>query len=120
RLPRNHRMETKTAVSRPKAYLKARQKLVKDAMKSLEVDALMLTHPPDLAYLSNFTGDDSVGILTDKGPLYLVTDFRYEEQVQIEAGWVKPVIREGKMTEALVDALIKAKVKRVAFETNYT
>ena len=76
---------TKTAVSRAKAYLKVRQKAVRDAMKELKLDGLLLTHPPDLAYLTNFTGDDSVGLLTHKD-FFLVTDFRYKEQAQIEAG----------------------------------
>ncbi len=72
-------MQTKTAVTRAKAYLKVRQKSVRDAMKQLGLDALLLTHPPDLAYLTNFTGDDSVGIITEKD-FYLATDFRYQEQ----------------------------------------
>src|SRR4051812_47625988 len=52
------------AVSRAKAYLKVRQKAVRDGMKELGLDGLLLTHPPDLAYLTNFTGDDSIGIVT--------------------------------------------------------
>ena len=51
-----------TVVSRAKAYLKVRHKAVRDALKHLKLDALLLTHPPDLAYLTNFTGDDSVGL----------------------------------------------------------
>ncbi len=60
-------MQTKTAVTRAKAYLKVRQKSVRDAMKQLGLDALLLTHPPDLAYLTNFTGDDSVGSYYGEG-----------------------------------------------------
>ena len=48
-------------VSRAKAYLKVRHKSVRDAMKELKLDGMLLTHPPDLAYLTNFTGDDSIG-----------------------------------------------------------
>jgi Xaa-Pro aminopeptidase len=107
----------KTIVSRAKAYLKVRQKAVRDAMKRLKLDAVLLTTAPDLAYLTNFTGDDSIGIVTDRDIL-LITDFRYKEQAKIEAGWLKMVLREGKMTDALADAIIKAKVKRVGFEVN--
>src|SRR5438105_2017443 len=57
-------MQTKPAVSRAKAYLKVRQKNVRDAMKELKLDGLLLTHPPDLSYLTNFTGSDSVGLIT--------------------------------------------------------
>ena len=112
-------MQTKPIVARPKAYLKARQKNVRDAMKELKLDGLLLTHPPDLAYLTNFTGDDSVGLITEK-EFYLVTDFRYQEQAEQEAGWMKMSIREGKMTEALVKVLAEVKVERVGFEANFT
>ena len=43
---RDRRMQTKTApvVSRAKAYLKVRQKAVRDAMKELKLDGLLLTY----------------------------------------------------------------------------
>jgi Xaa-Pro aminopeptidase len=115
-------MQTKTApavVSRAKAYLKVRQKAVRDAMKELKLDGLLLTHPPDLAYLTNFTGEDSIGLVTEKD-FFLVTDFRYKEQAELEAGWLKVSVREGKMSDALAKVLADAKLKRVGFEANFT
>jgi Xaa-Pro aminopeptidase len=111
-------MPTTTVVSRAKAYLKARQKNVRDGMKELGLDGLLLTHAPDLAYLTNFTGDDSVGLITVKD-VYLITDFRYQEQAQQEAGWVKLNVRDGKMADAVTQTLIEAKAKKVGFEANY-
>ena len=105
-------------VSRAKAYLKVRHKSVRDAMKELNLDGLMLTHPPDLAYLTNFTGDDSIGLMTAKD-FFLVTDFRYVEQANLEAGWLTVVLRESKMADALADAFTQAKVKRVGYEANF-
>jgi Xaa-Pro aminopeptidase len=107
-----------TVVSRAKAYLKVRHKSVRDAMKHLKLDGLLLTHPPDLAYLTNFTGEDSIGLVAEKD-IHLVTDFRYEEQAGIEAGWLKVTIRDHKMEDALVKAIIAAKAKRIGFEANY-
>jgi len=112
-------MQTKPVVSRAKAYLKARQKNVRDALKELKLDGILLTHPPDLAYLTNFTGDDSVGLITEKD-FILVTDFRYREQAEQEAGWLKQVLREGKMSDAVSQTLVNAKVKRIGFEANFT
>src|SRR5436190_668044 len=106
------------AVSRAKAYLKVRHKSVRDAMKHLKLDGLLLTHPPDLAYLSNFTGDDSIGLITEK-EFHLITDFRYEEQAAIEAGWLKVTIRDHKMEDALVKAISASKCKRIGFEANF-
>ena len=112
-------MQTKPAVSRAKAYLKARQKNVRDALKELKLDGLLLTHPPDLAYLTNFTGDDSVGLITEKD-FFLVTDFRYAEQAEQEAGWLKTTIRDGKMSDAVAKVVADAKLGRVGFEANFT
>jgi Xaa-Pro aminopeptidase len=88
-------------------------------MKELKLDGLLLTHPPDLHYLTNFTGDDSVGLLTHKD-FFLVTDFRYKDQANIEAGWLKTSLREAKMSDALAQVLKANPVKRIGFEANYT
>ncbi len=107
------------AVTRAKAYLKVRHKAIRDAMNELKLDSLLLTHPADLAYLSNFTGDDSVGLITDKD-FYLVTDFRYKEQAELEAGWLKTSLRDGKMADAVAKAVAEAQVGRIGFEANFT
>jgi Xaa-Pro aminopeptidase len=112
-------MQTKPAVARAKAYLKVRQKNVRDALKELKLDGLLLTHPPDLAYLTNFTGDDSVGLITEKD-FFLVTDFRYQEQAEQEAGWLKTSIRDGKMADAAAKVVTGAKLQRIGFEANFT
>jgi Xaa-Pro aminopeptidase len=104
-------------VSKAKAYLKVRQKTVRDAMKKLGLDGLLLTSPADLAYLTNFTGDDSIGLVTATD-LHLITDFRYKEQAAIEAGWVKTVIREGKMDVTLAETILSTKARRIGFEAN--
>jgi len=107
------------AVNRAKAYLKVRHKAVREAMSELKLDALLLTHPPDIAYLTNFTGDDSVGVITQK-EFFLITDFRYKEQADLEAGWLKVIIREPKMIEALAKVITDARAGRVGFEVNFT
>src|SRR2546422_11571930 len=94
----------KTTVSRAKAYLKARHQNVGAAMKELKRDALLLPPPADLAYLTNFTGDDSIGLITEKD-FFLATDFRYQEQADLEAGWLKQHIREAKMSDTLAKML---------------
>ena len=109
----------KPVVSRAKAYLKVRHKTVRD-MKELKLDGLLLTHPPDLAYLTNFTGDDSIGLITEKD-FHLVTDFRYKEQAELEAGWLKvDDPRRRRWRTRWPRRSRDAKVKRVGFEANFT
>ncbi len=105
--------------SKVKPYLSARQETVRNAIISRGLDALLLTHPADLAYLTDFTGHDSIGVLT-ADQFILVTDFRYTEQSQIEAPWLKTVMREGKMSDALAAALVEVKASKVGFESNFT
>ncbi len=113
------KVKTPAVIAKPKAYLKARHKLVHNALKALNLDALLLTHTPDLAYLTNFTGDDSIGLFTDKD-IHLVTDFRYREQAELEAGWLKTTVREGPMAPCLAGVVGKSKAKRIGFEANFT
>ncbi len=109
----------KPAVTRAKAYVKSRQKRIRDAMLELKLDGLLLTHPPDLAYLTGFTGDDSVGLIT-ANDFFLITDFRYKEQAELEAAWLKVTMREGKMSDAIVGVVAPAKLGRIGFEANFT
>jgi Xaa-Pro aminopeptidase len=69
--------------------------------------------------LTNFTGDDSVGLITAKD-FFLVTDFRYKEQAELEAGWLKTSLREAKMSDALAKLLEGTPLKRIGFEANFT
>ena len=107
-------------IVKPKAYLKVRHKNVRQAMKALELDAMLLTDPADVAYLSNFTGEDSVGVFT-AGEFALVTDFRYVEQAGLEAAWLKLVERgdkRPKMAQALAHTLMEMGLERAGFEAN--
>ena len=108
----------KSPVLKPKAYLKVRHKNVRAAMKELGLDALLLTHPPDVAYLTNFTGGDSILLLTNKD-VHLVTDFRYQEQAAMEAAWVTAHVRDGKMADALARCVLDTGAKKVGFEANF-
>jgi Xaa-Pro aminopeptidase len=111
--------EAKPIVSRPKAYLKVRHQAVRSAMKALKLDGILLTHAPDLAYLTNFTSSDAVGLITEKD-FRLATDFRYLEQADKDAGWLKVHVREAKMSDVLAKVFSETKVKRVGFEANFT
>jgi Xaa-Pro aminopeptidase len=111
--------EAKPIVSRPKAYLKVRHQAVRTAMKALKLDGILLTHGPDLAYLTNFSSSDAVGLITEKD-FRIATDFRYKEQAGKDAGWAKLHLREAKMSDLLAQVLAEAKVKRVGFEANFT
>lgn len=100
-------------------HLAARQATVRKTLAARGLDGILLTHPGDLAYLSDFTGHDSIGVLTQED-FILVTDFRYTEQAQIESPWLSTIMREGKMSDALVQAFERLKARRYGFESLFT
>ena len=117
-------MPSRAPVSRAKAYLKKRHDNLEKALAALELDALLLTHPADLAYVTNFTGHDSVVLFTGKGggkDTHLITDFRYQTQAENEAAWLKTTVRPTgqKMTVAVAEKLAELKLGRVGFEANF-
>src|SRR5580704_13547067 len=109
----------KMVARRANAYLPPRQQQLRATMAKANLDGILLTHPPDLTYLTDFTGDDSIGLITAKD-FFLATDFRYKEQAAIEAPWLKIRLRTAKMSDLLAEVLAAAKLKRVGFESNFT
>ena len=58
------------------------------------LDALLVTSRPNIRYLTGFSGSAGVAVAT-RADLLLVTDFRYAEQAQAEAGAIARVEIEG-------------------------
>jgi len=107
------------AVRKPAPYLVSRLTAVRAAMQQRHLDGLLLSHPPDIAYLTDFTGDDSIALVTPRD-LWLITDFRYKEQAQVEAGWLRLVVRTGQMDRALARTIARAAVRRLGFDAQHT
>jgi len=63
------------------------------------IDALILTKPADVTYLTGFQGEDSWATVTENA-VYLVTDSRYTEQARKECVRTTIVERKGPIAEA--------------------
>jgi len=87
-------------------------------MSSRKADALLLTHPLNVTYVTGFSGEDSSLILT-RNEVFLVTDGRYREQAEHEAQWLRLVLRKGTMFRALADLFAGLRLKRVIFEADH-
>src|SRR5688500_6335420 len=108
----------KAVVSKAKAYLQVRHQALRGALQQLGLDAMLLTVPADLSYLTDFTGEDSVGLFTRDGSFWLITDFRYKQQSKEEVGWMDIHVREADMADALAKVLRQSKATKVGFEAN--
>ncbi len=89
------------------------------------LDALIVSHPANRFYLSGFTGGDlppldSAGhLIVASHGRWLVTDFRYKEQAEMECpGW-QIVLRDGSLGGTVGDVLLQAGFKTVAFEAQH-
>jgi Xaa-Pro aminopeptidase len=84
-------------------------------------DALVITHLPNLLYLSGLESSSAAGLLTSEGRLYLITDFRYSAAVtgraaQVGARLVPVVAESGAWAPAAAERVAADGVRALAVE----
>ena len=82
-------------------------------------DGLLVTHPPDIRYLSGFTGSAGALVLRT-GRAVLYTDGRYTAQAKAEAVGTKVVIVPKGVLSAACEAAAAAGVTRCGFDASIT
>ncbi len=83
------------------------------------VDALLVTHLPDVRYLSGFTGS-SAALLLQGGKATLFTDGRYTAQAKAEALGTKVVIVPKRTLSKACEDAAAAGVRRCGFDASHT
>jgi Xaa-Pro aminopeptidase len=96
-----------------------RQNLVK-TLKKDSVDAVLVTHPVNVTYLTGFTGDSSFLVASAK-QVVLISDARFDEQIKEECPGLEVHIRPHDQTtvEAAVDVMTKMGVKAIGLEADH-
>lgn len=85
------------------------------------LEGLLVVHPPNIRYLSGFTGSSALLLVLGEEPHALVTDFRYEEQVadQLSPEVSVWIARDGLLNE-LGSRLETARApQRIGFESGH-
>ena len=77
-------------------------------MKYQGLDAMIITSPANITYLTAFTGDDSWAFLTAR-QTYLLTDSRYTVQAKNECPLCKIIQRKNPITQAVQKILSRSK-----------
>jgi Xaa-Pro aminopeptidase len=103
--------------------LAARHAKLRHAIAAADVDGLVVTHLPNVFYLTNFLGTAGIAV-TMRDRLYLLLDFRYASAAR--AIWETPhgcpdaeiVPVERTHDETLVDLIRKLQPKRLGIEGN--
>ncbi len=90
-------------------------------LKPVGADALLVTSPVNVRYLTGFTGEDSF-LLVGKSATVLISDSRFETQIPEECPGLDAHIRPRTktMSEAVAEVVGRAKPHKLAFESGTT
>jgi Xaa-Pro aminopeptidase len=97
--------------------LRGRQEKLREALERQKVDALVVTHLPNVRYLCGFTG--SAGVLLAASHPVFFTDGRYAEQAAAQVDGARISIAKGNALAAAAEACVKLGLKRIAIESEH-
>jgi len=106
------------------ADLRARHATIRRAIGTLSLDALIVTQPANIRYLTNHAGSAGTLVATSDA-MHLLVDFRYQEAVRAlqESEAACPSLRVWNVAasydEALLDCLADIGVSAVGFEASH-
>jgi len=86
------------------------------AAAAAEVDALLVTHMPDVRYLTGFTGS-SAALAIAGGKAVLFTDGRYRTQAKAEVKGLRVVVEQKAAATLAVEWLVASDVARCGFDS---
>lgn len=95
----------------------ARQKAVGAAFDAIGIDALLVTHMPNVRYLTGFTG--SAGIVISMRRSVFTTDGRYRQQASQEVFGARVVVGKSSALASAIDEIRKAKIKSLGIESEH-
>jgi len=91
---------------------------VKKILERLELDAILVSNPSNIYYLSSFSGHDSYLLITKEDD-YVITDFRYTQQAKKEADGFEVVDLPSSLFKKTANLIERLKLKRIGFESAY-
>lgn len=96
---------------------RTRQKRLNAELEKQNLDALLITHLPNVRYLSGFTGSAAVLLAGERTSFF--TDGRYREQATQEVAGAKVVVGKGGALSSALDAIRKCNVRRLGIEADH-
>jgi Xaa-Pro aminopeptidase len=112
-------------VKRPEGFIAARVERVRAALSAAKVGgwrkgdgaAFLVTNFRDVSWLTGFEGEDSYLLMTP-GRVVILSDSRYEEQIELEAPWLEVVIGESKaMLDRIFQQVKKLGIRKLGFQS---
>ena len=97
---------------------RGRQRRVAEALRARNLDALLVTHLPNVRYLSGFSGSAGV-LLMAGGKAWFFTDGRYREQARAEVRGARVVLPKGPILDAAGRAILDSKIRTLGVEGDH-
>ncbi|GAN34130.1 MAG: aminopeptidase P family protein [Candidatus Brocadia sp. AMX2] len=89
---------------------------LKEELKGEKVDGFLVTNEVNVRYVTNFTGSESILLITPDHD-YLFTDFRYVEQARLDIPWIKIVERKVSLIKTICGKLKRLNIKSLYVES---
>src|SRR5580692_11851926 len=94
---------------------KIRRKALTGLISAAKLDALVITHPANWYYLTGFTGEAGV-LIVSQGAATLVTDGRFTTQVRKETSSVRLIQQKGSLLDSTGRFLRQKGIRRAGFD----
>ncbi|MFD1204420.1 M24 family metallopeptidase [Sporosarcina contaminans] len=91
---------------------------LREALKELGLDALLVTNPYNRRYITGFTGSSGVAIISENDAVF-ITDFRYTEQAADQVKGFKIVQHEKTIIEEVAKQVEAMKISTLGFEKDH-
>lgn len=102
--------------------LRDRNKALKKRLGDKDIDALLITNPVDIRYLTGFIGEDSMALVPINGKgnkPWILSDFRFVAHIPREAPDAKVKIRKNTLPEAINEVAEKYNWSRIGLQQSY-
>lgn len=84
-------------------------------MKDENLDALLISNPPDIEYLTGFCGEDSWALLTRR-TVVILSDRRFEEEIERDAPFARAVMRRESLAHEAGKIASQQKLKTIGIQ----
>ncbi len=84
-------------------------------MRDRELDGLLVQDRMDQYWLTGFTGEDGMVLVTER-KVVLLTDGRFDEAATREAPWARKVLRKTRGPEETAREIARARLERVGYD----
>lgn len=114
-----NRMDRKSRKGCP-PHLRVRLRALRQRIRQWGCDALLVSHAKDIRYLTGFIGDDSwLVVPVGASNVTVISDFRFQEQIQREAQHVSVKMRQAGLAQELQKLAVQKEYGRIAFQASH-